>query len=76
MRSAPPCTNDEEVLIADPGRPQTNEQKSSRSGSPSDCVEIGQAPALVLIHDTKDRQSGTLRIAPVVFGDFLGLLKA
>ncbi|APU13266.1 MULTISPECIES: DUF397 domain-containing protein [Actinoalloteichus] len=50
-------------------------RKASRSGSTSDCVEIGYAPGLVGIRDTKNRDGGTLLVDHSAFTTFLGAVK-
>ncbi|AOS66069.1 putative DUF397 family protein [Actinoalloteichus hymeniacidonis] len=49
--------------------------KSHRSGAQSNCVEIGQAPGLVGIRDTKNRDGGTLVVERAAFGAFLTAVK-
>ncbi|ASO21844.1 hypothetical protein FHR81_003494 [Actinoalloteichus hoggarensis] len=48
-----------------------NWKKSSRSGGQSQCVEIGQAPGLVGIRDTKNRHGGTLLVTHAAFDALL-----
>ncbi|ASO19519.1 hypothetical protein FHR81_000803 [Actinoalloteichus hoggarensis] len=50
-------------------------QKPSRSGPAANCVEIGQAPGLVGIRDTKNRDGGTLLINHTTFGTFLQAIR-
>ncbi|WP_418155374.1 DUF397 domain-containing protein [Actinoalloteichus caeruleus] len=55
----------------------TNWRKSSRSSNGSDdCVEVGGAPGLVGIRDTKNRAGGTLVISREAFSSFLTAIKA
>ncbi|WP_190821882.1 DUF397 domain-containing protein [Saccharopolyspora pogona] len=51
-------------------------RKSSYSGGGNACVEIGVAPAVVGVRDTKDRSYGTLAVTPERFADFLTAIKA
>ncbi|AOS64457.1 DUF397 domain-containing protein [Actinoalloteichus hymeniacidonis] len=51
-------------------------RKSSRSGESTNCVEIGQAPGLVGIRDTKNREGGTLVVGSAAFGALLTAVKA
>jgi hypothetical protein len=37
-------------------------RKSSYSGSQANCVEVGNAPGLVKIRDTRDRRGPTLTV--------------
>ncbi|WP_084643526.1 DUF397 domain-containing protein [Actinoalloteichus hymeniacidonis] len=53
-----------------------NWQKSAHSGGQSQCVEVGQAPGLIGIRDTKNRTGGTLVIERGAFGIFLAAVKA
>ncbi|WP_236751042.1 DUF397 domain-containing protein [Actinoalloteichus hymeniacidonis] len=41
----------------------------------ANCVEIGQAPGLVGIRDTKNRDGGTLVVGRAAFGAFLTAVK-
>ncbi|AOS61550.1 DUF397 domain-containing protein [Actinoalloteichus hymeniacidonis] len=51
-------------------------RKSSRSENGGNCVEIGHAPGLVGIRDTKNRAGGTLHVDPATFGAFVLSIKA
>ncbi|AOS61204.1 DUF397 domain-containing protein [Actinoalloteichus hymeniacidonis] len=51
-------------------------RKSTRSGQQSSCVEVGRAPGLVGIRDTKNRAGGTLMVERAAFGTFLAAVKA
>ncbi|APU12776.1 DUF397 domain-containing protein [Actinoalloteichus fjordicus] len=53
-----------------------NWRKSSRSKSGGNCVEIGQAPGVVGIRDTKNRDGGTLDVDRAGFAAFLAAVKA
>ncbi|APU19503.1 DUF397 domain-containing protein [Actinoalloteichus sp. GBA129-24] len=50
-------------------------RKSSRSAVQTDCVEIGYAPGLVGIRDTKNRGGGTLVVDRAAFDAFLARAK-
>ncbi|APU15724.1 MULTISPECIES: DUF397 domain-containing protein [Actinoalloteichus] len=50
-------------------------RKSSRSATETNCVEIGTAPDIVGIRDTKNRDGGTLRVTPADFAAFLTRIK-
>ncbi|APU16222.1 MULTISPECIES: DUF397 domain-containing protein [Actinoalloteichus] len=49
---------------------------SSRSGNGGQCVEIGHAPGLVGIRDTKNRDGGTLVVHQAAFDALLHTLKS
>ncbi|MCP2333119.1 MULTISPECIES: DUF397 domain-containing protein [Actinoalloteichus] len=54
-----------------------NWRKSTRSsGNDGGCVEIGGAPGLVGIRDTKNRAGGTLVVSRHTFSSFLTAVKA
>ncbi|ASO18699.1 hypothetical protein FHR81_000962 [Actinoalloteichus hoggarensis] len=44
-------------------------------GNGNNCVEVGSAPGLVGIRDTKDRDGGTLVMEPVVFAALVESIK-
>ncbi|AOS66070.1 DUF397 domain-containing protein [Actinoalloteichus hymeniacidonis] len=50
-------------------------RKTARSGPEGNCVELGQAPGLVGIRDTKNRDGGTLVVDRELFGAFLAAVK-
>ncbi|APU13554.1 DUF397 domain-containing protein [Actinoalloteichus fjordicus] len=50
-------------------------RKSSRSGQQTDCIEVGHAPGLVGIRDTKNRGGGTLVVDRAAFDAFLARAK-
>jgi hypothetical protein len=50
-------------------------RKSRRSQTATACIEVGQAPGLVGIRDTKDRAGGTLLVNRAAFGAFLAAVK-
>ncbi|APU17474.1 MULTISPECIES: DUF397 domain-containing protein [Actinoalloteichus] len=54
----------------------TGWQKSSRSHSTTNCVEVGRTSSLVGIRDTKNRDGGTLVVGHAAFTGFLGAIKA
>ncbi|WP_030104337.1 DUF397 domain-containing protein [Actinoalloteichus caeruleus] len=55
----------------------THWRKSTRSnGADGGCVEIGGAPGLVGIRDTKNRAGGTLVVSREAFSSFLMSIKA
>ncbi|QUG99989.1 DUF397 domain-containing protein [Saccharopolyspora erythraea] len=51
-------------------------RKSSRSGDSTACVEIGFAPGVVGVRDTKDRQGGTIALSAAAWARFVDALKA
>ncbi|AOS64086.1 DUF397 domain-containing protein [Actinoalloteichus hymeniacidonis] len=51
-------------------------RKARRSQNTSACIEVGQAPGLIGIRDTKDRAGGTLVVDRVTFGAFLAAVKS
>ncbi|APU12501.1 MULTISPECIES: DUF397 domain-containing protein [Actinoalloteichus] len=51
-------------------------RKSSRSGQQSSCVEVGYAPGVVGIRDTKNRDGGTLVVDRAAFGVFVASIRA
>ncbi|AOS64455.1 putative DUF397 family protein [Actinoalloteichus hymeniacidonis] len=51
-------------------------RKSTRSATATNCVEIGQAPGLIGIRDTKNRDGGTLVVSPAAFRSFLTAIRA
>ncbi|AOS62052.1 DUF397 domain-containing protein [Actinoalloteichus hymeniacidonis] len=51
-------------------------RKSSRSQNTTDCVEVGAAPGIVGIRDTKNRDGGTLIIGRPTFDRFIAATKA
>jgi hypothetical protein len=51
-------------------------RKSSYSGNGgANCVETGNAPGIVLVRDTKDRDGGTLAFTADAWASFTGSLK-
>ncbi|MEU6270424.1 DUF397 domain-containing protein [Saccharopolyspora shandongensis] len=54
----------------------TGWRKSSRSNETHDCVEVGFAPGLVGVRDTKDRDGGTLAFSRSAWRDFGGKLRS
>ena len=51
-------------------------RKASYSNGSGDCVEVGQAPAVVLVRDTKQDGTGpVLRFAPGAWRRFAGQVK-
>jgi hypothetical protein len=56
---------------------QVSEWKKSRhSGNGGNCVEVGLAPGLVSVRDTKDREGGTLTVPTAAWSAFLTGVKA
>ncbi|WP_016700265.1 DUF397 domain-containing protein [Actinoalloteichus spitiensis] len=56
---------------------RTNWRKPTRStNGMNSCVEIGGAPGLVGIRDTKNRAGGTLVVSRQAFGSFITAIKA
>ncbi|MCP2332111.1 MULTISPECIES: DUF397 domain-containing protein [Actinoalloteichus] len=51
-------------------------RKSRRSDANSNCVEIGSAPGVVGIRDTKNRAGGTLVVDRPVFAALVDAVKA
>ncbi|AOS62053.1 DUF397 domain-containing protein [Actinoalloteichus hymeniacidonis] len=51
-------------------------RKSSRSAQETDCIEIGDAPGIVGIRDTKNRDGGTLIVDRPAFDRFIAATKA
>jgi hypothetical protein len=51
-------------------------RKSSYSGHNTGCVEVGSAPGVVGIRDTKDRDSGTLAVSRETWARFVAAAKA
>ncbi|AOS64175.1 DUF397 domain-containing protein [Actinoalloteichus hymeniacidonis] len=54
----------------------TGWHKSTRSAHQGGCVEVGDAPGVVGIRDTKNRAAGTLVVDRVTFSAFLDAIKA
>lgn len=55
----------------------TDWRKSSRSsGGGGNCVEVGRAPGLVGVRDTKNRDGGTLAVPATQWSAFLAGIKA
>ena len=47
-------------------------RKSSRSsGGANNCVEVGFAPVMVAVRDTKDRRGGTIAVSQGEWNTFL-----
>ncbi|WP_406688637.1 DUF397 domain-containing protein [Saccharopolyspora sp. ID03-671] len=46
-------------------------RKSSRSGAQADCVEVGWAPEVVGVRDSKDRQGGVLVFSSERWAEFV-----
>ena len=51
-------------------------KKSRHSGNGGNCVEVGHAPGLVSVRDTKDREGGTLTVSTSAWSAFLAGVKA
>jgi hypothetical protein len=51
-------------------------RKASRSDERGDCVEVGFAPGLVGVRDTKDQDGGTLAFAQEEWQHFSKAVKA
>ncbi|MGW5644078.1 DUF397 domain-containing protein [Saccharopolyspora sp. NPDC003752] len=51
-------------------------RKSSYSGHNTGCVEVGAAPDLVGVRDTKDRDSGTLAVPREAWTRYVAAVKA
>ncbi|MEV0703931.1 DUF397 domain-containing protein [Saccharopolyspora sp. NPDC050389] len=54
----------------------TGWRKSSRSNERRDCVEVGFAPGLVGVRDTKDRDGGTLAFTRAAWRNFSAKLRS
>ncbi|MEV0052813.1 DUF397 domain-containing protein [Saccharopolyspora shandongensis] len=54
----------------------TGWRKSSRSNETHNCVEVGFAPGLVGVRDTKDRDGGTLAFSWSAWRDFGAKLRS
>lgn len=52
-----------------------NWRKSSYSGEETNCVEVGSAPGLVGVRDTKDRDGAVLRFSRAQWSVFVAGLK-
>lgn len=50
-------------------------RKSTRSGSTSNCVEVGFGAATVGVRDTKDRDGGTIALSATQWASFLRAIK-
>ncbi|APU18745.1 DUF397 domain-containing protein [Actinoalloteichus sp. GBA129-24] len=62
--------------MTQPQQRQAAWRTSSRSQNTGTCVEIGHAPGLVGIRDTKNRDGGTLQVGPAAFSAFVNAVKA
>ncbi|APU16622.1 MULTISPECIES: DUF397 domain-containing protein [Actinoalloteichus] len=51
-------------------------RKSRRSGNKNACIEVGSAPGVVGIRDSKNRDGGMLVVDRAVFGAFLTAVKS
>ncbi|WP_163512675.1 DUF397 domain-containing protein [Fodinicola acaciae] len=49
-------------------------RKSTRSGSSSDCVEVGQGEQVIGVRDSKNPTAGTLAVAASAWSAFLTML--
>lgn len=49
---------------------------SSRTSATQTCVEVGGAPGIAGVRDTKDRDGGALRIASSRWSDFITAIKS
>jgi hypothetical protein len=50
-------------------------RKASYSATNGNCVEVADAPSLVLVRDTTDRDGGRLAFSADAWGSFIGGLK-
>ncbi|MCX2729085.1 DUF397 domain-containing protein [Saccharopolyspora sp. NFXS83] len=48
---------------------------STRSAPRGACVEVGGAPGIAAVRDTKDRDAGTLTFTPTAWAGFLTHLR-
>ncbi|ASO22650.1 hypothetical protein FHR81_005285 [Actinoalloteichus hoggarensis] len=53
----------------------TSRRKSTRSENGGNCIEVGEAPGVVGIRDTKNRDGGALVVSHADFVDFLDTVK-
>ncbi|GAA4912327.1 DUF397 domain-containing protein [Streptomonospora salina] len=51
-------------------------RKSSYSATRNDCVEVGEAPGVAAVRDTKDRDAGHLAFPAAEWAAFVEGLKA
>jgi hypothetical protein len=49
----------------------SNWRKSSRSGSQANCVEVGSAPGVIGVRDTKNRDGGTIMLPGPAWSAFI-----
>ncbi|GAB3283045.1 DUF397 domain-containing protein [Parasphingorhabdus pacifica] len=54
---------------------RTHWRKSTRSGSTSNCVEVGFNAATVGVRDTKDRAGGIITLSEAQWAGFLSAIK-
>jgi hypothetical protein len=50
-------------------------RKASYSATNGNCVEVADAPSLVLVRDTTDRDAGTLSFSPRAWASFISGIK-
>lgn len=50
-------------------------KKSSRSASQTNCVEVGTAPGLVGVRDTKDHNGAMLNVPRSAWSHFITVIK-
>jgi hypothetical protein len=50
-------------------------RKASYSATNGNCVEVADAPSLVLVRDTTDRDGGALAFSADAWASFIGGLK-
>jgi hypothetical protein len=53
----------------------SNWKKPSRSNGSGNCVEVGSAPGLVGVRDTKNRDGGTLAVPAAQWSAFIDDVK-
>lgn len=49
---------------------------SSYTTGQGNCVEVGQAPAAIVVRDTKNRSGVALRLPPAAWDQFITTLRA
>ncbi|AUS77468.1 DUF397 domain-containing protein [Actinoalloteichus sp. AHMU CJ021] len=54
----------------------TGWRKARASGSQGDCVEVGGAPGIAGIRDTKNRDAGTLVVDRDAFAAFIAAVRS
>ena len=63
-------------LFQDSVMPDYRWRTSSHSGQGGSCIEAGQAPGVIVVRDTKDRDGPVLTVDAAAWRAFTGSLKA